>query len=370
MSVEHAREGRDEGEVDVTVLVVTYQGRLLVSACLDSLATQALDGLAMEVIVVDNASTDGTAEMIEELCPDVVLVRSHRNLGFAGGNNLGLRHANGRIVILLNNDAVADPGFVAALVGHLDAAPSDVAALSARVLLADRFRPAAPSDVRGRVLGADGVWVVDPEGPVRLVNSTGNLVRRDGFGIDRGWLARADLHHPEPEVFGFSGAACALRASALAEVGAFDPTFFMYYEDTDLSWRLQLAGYRIEYCAEAIAHHHHAASSGESSPFFRFHDARNRLLTLAKNASAGLALRLTARYIVTTASLALRRRAPAAHVWTRIRAFASFLRLLPAALRRRHHVGRTARASRRDVERLLVGPPSQPLGGFRTPPPG
>lgn len=357
----HARDA-----ADVTVVTVTYNAADLVRRCLAGLAAQELDGLTMEVVVVDNASSDGTADLVARHHPEVTLVRSGANLGFAGGNDLALRDARSRVVVLLNNDAVPEPGFVRALVRRLDEAPAEVAALTATVLLAQRFRPASPDDPADVVVhGPDGSWVPADDGDVTLVNSTGNEIRTDGFGADRGWLADAARHTPDRDVFGFCGAAAALRTAALRDVGLLDESFFMYYEDSDLSWRLRLAGYRVEHCPEAVVRHEHAASSGEGSTLFRFHDARNRLLMLTKDATGRLALRAVGRYVLTSLSITLRRSQPASHVSVRWRALASYVRLLPGTLRSRRAVGRAARVPRADVERLLVPPPARPSGGFR-----
>jgi N-acetylglucosaminyl-diphospho-decaprenol L-rhamnosyltransferase len=350
---------------DVTVVTVTFNAAHLVLNCLDALAAQDLGGLQMEVVVVDNASQDATVELVELHHPGVRILRSPVNLGFAGGNNLALRDARSRAVILLNNDATPEPGFVRALVEALDRAPDEVAAMTATVLLTQRFRAARADEVARVVVGPDGGWVADDGGDVTLVNSTGNEIRTDGFGADRGWLADAARHAPGPEVFGFCGAAAILRRSALDDVGLLDESFFMYYEDSDLSWRLRLAGYRIEHCPTAVVHHEHAASSGEGSDLFRFHDARNRLLMLTKDATAALAVRSVARFVITTASIAVRRSQPPAHVRLRLRALMSYASLLVPTLRARRAIGRTAHVARSEVERLLVPPPERPNGGFR-----
>lgn len=364
MSGDRARGGDEAHVPDVTVVTVTYDAADLVLRCLDGLRDQDLGGLTMEVVVVDNASRDGTADLVARERPDVTLLRSATNLGFAGGNDLALRGVRSRHVVLLNNDAVPEPDAVRRLVEAMDRAPADVAALAATVLLADRFRPARPTDRDEDVVtGPDGRWIRDPAGDVRLVNSTGNEVRTDGYGQDRGWLADAARHSPPADVFGFSGAAAILRTSALREVGLFDERFFMYYEDTDLSWRLRLAGYRVEHCPGAVVHHVHAASSTEGSAFFRFHDARNRLAVLTKNASARLLLRVLLAEVLTTASLALRR-----HRWdlaaTRTRALASWVAMLPHLLTQRRRVGRRARTPRARVEALLSAPTTG--FGYRT----
>lgn len=350
--------------VDVTVVTVTYNGRDLVDSCLEALARQDVGGLTMDVVVVDNASTDGTPELVAARHPEARLVASRTNLGFAGGNNLVLDTVTSPYVILLNNDAVPEPDFVATLVRAMDEAPDDVACLTATVLLAQRFRP-APAGEPSAVVGPDGAYVPDATGPVTLVNSTGNVVRTDGFGMDRGWLADAATHQPPADVFGFCGAAAILRASALRDVGTFDEDFFLYYEDTDLSWRLRLAGYQIRHCAAAVVHHEHAASTGEGSELFRFHDGRNRLLMLVKNATAAMATRAVIRYLVTTASIGLRRRQPWPMVRTRLRVIASFARLLPRMLGKRRRLTRSARTPRAQVERLLAPPPTAATGGYR-----
>ena len=351
---------------DVTVVTVTYNAAGLVSACLDALVGQELDGIEMDVVVVDNASTDGTVELVESRYPSVLIIRSPTNRGFAGGNNLVLDTATSPFVILLNNDAVPAPDLVATLVRELRSAPPQVAALTARIMLMDTFRLAEPIDpAAARVHGASGEYVRAADGPVTLVNSTGNQVRTDGYGVDRGWLEDAATHTPGPDVFGFCGAAAILRTSALRDVGTFDEDFFLYYEDTDLSWRLRLAGHTIRYCAPALVRHVHAASTGEGSPLFRFHDGRNRLLMLVKDATPALAVRAVAHYAVTTVSIAVRRSQPRTHVTTRARVLASFARLLPRMLLRRGDIGRRTRTDRHDVERLLVPVRAQASTGYR-----
>jgi GT2 family glycosyltransferase len=188
----------------------------------------------------------------------------------------------------------------------------------------------------------DGACRPDVDGDLDVVNSTGNLVTVSGYGRDRGWL-QIDRHaEPPADVFGFCGAAVLLRMNALREVGDFDPDFFLYYEDTDLSWRLRAAGWTIRYEPAAVVRHQHAASSNVHSALFRFHDDRNRLLMLTKNAPAGMALRAALRQPLTVASLTLHQGPRQAMALTRLRALASYLRLLPRMLRRRRAALRDA----------------------------
>jgi hypothetical protein len=137
-------------------------------------------------------------------------------------------------------------------------------------------------------------------------------------------------------------------------VGDFDEDFFLYYEDTDLSWRLRAAGWTVRYEPAAVVRHAHAASSDVRSRLFRFHDDRNRLLMLTKNAPAPVALRAAVRYPVTVASLTLRQGPGRAMTATRLRALASYLRLLPRMLRRRRAILRAAAVPPRESAALLV----------------
>jgi GT2 family glycosyltransferase len=185
---------------------------------------------------------------------------------------------------------------------------------------------------------------------VDVVNNVGSILVAPGAGADRGYQEVDTGQYQAPEdVFLFCGAAACFRREALDQVGVFDDDFFMYYEDTDLAWRLQAAGWGVRYVPDAVVRHLHAASSVEWSPFFTFHVERNRLLTLAKNAPAGLAARQAARFVVTTGSMARwallqavrdQRRPALRPLAARGRVLASYLRLLPRALRERRRIDR------------------------------
>ena len=210
---------------------------------------------------------------------------------------------------------------------------------------------------------ATGTATFRVDGPtVDVVNNAGSIVLADGYGADRGYqeVDRGQYDRAE-EVFALCGCAVALRTSAGRAVGWFDEDFFLYYEDTDLSWRLRAAGWGIRYEPTAVVRHVHSATSVEWSPTFVFHNDRNRLLMLVKDATAGLALRQAGRYPLTTASMALREVRTAAAARTRpdvrptllrLRVLLSFLRLLPAMLRKRTTAERAV--PRRELQRWLV----------------
>ena len=191
--------------------------------------------------------------------------------------------------------------------------------------------------------------VVLPDG---TLNSVGGGVDRDGYGYDIGFREPDGGRYDAPsDVFVAPGTAMALRTAALEQVGLLDDGYFLYYEDVDLCWRLRLAGWRVRTRPSAVVTHLHSATSGSWSPLHTFHDARNRLLTLTKDAPWPLALREVLRFPLTTASIGLREDRRRAAI--RLRAYASYLRLLPHALTARRRIGRAAAVPRREVERLL-----------------
>lgn len=313
-------------EPDTTVVVVTWQGRALLEPCLRSVLAQRVP---VSVLVVDNGSTDGTVEYLAADFPQVQVLALAENTGFAGGVAAALGRVHTRYVALLNNDAVADPDWVGASLQVLEADRS-CAAVSARMVLADA--------------------------PTPTINNTGVLLRHDLYGADRGLGEpdSADFDVPA-EVFGASGGAAVFRTLAVTAVGGLDPDYFLYYEDTDLSWRLRLAGWTIRYSPDALVRHGHATSSDPGSRMFAHYNERNRLLTLLRNAPVSWVLGAVLRFLLTTASVTVRtvlrggRRVGGwqQHPGLRLGVLGQVVRRVPAALRAR-------RGSTRRV-RLVVG---------------
>jgi GT2 family glycosyltransferase len=297
-------------------VIVTWNGAHLLPACLDAVLGEG----GAEILVVDNASTDGTADLLAVRYPSVQVLPSAANTGFAGGVAQALQHVHTPVTVLLNNDAEVRPGWLAALLRALD--EPGVAAASSKLLLPD-----------GRL------------------NSAGGLVSTTGYGRDRGFGEPDDGRFDEPaEVMYGCGGALALRTDAVRAVGGVDARFFLYYEDVDLSWRLRLAGYSVRYVPDAVAVHEHSATVGAGSLLHTYYTERNRLATLTRCASAGLVLRSVARYPLTTLSVALFESRPKA--WRRVRAYLSYLAWLPALLRARRAI--TTTISRRELERRFL----------------
>ncbi|HEY6746443.1 MAG TPA: glycosyltransferase family 2 protein [Mycobacteriales bacterium] len=311
---------------ETTVLVVTWRARDLLAECLTGLRSQTVPH---RLLVIDNASSDGTASLLASF-PEARVLRMPRNLGFAGGVAAGLAAVGTPYVALLNDDAVPSPGWLAALLAAL---PGH-AAVTSRMLL-----------------------------PSGRLNNAGVVLRADGYGADRGLGAPDGPPYDEPaEVFGFSGGAALLSVPVLRDVGGFPARYFLYYEDTDVSWRLRLAGHAVGYAPGAVVRHAHSASADQTSALFSFHNERNRLLTVVRCAPASFAVRQLLRFGLTTGSLAakrlLRRDLPAApHFRTglRLRVLVSFGRMLPWALRTRRAIGRQSTVDRAGLLREWAG---------------
>ena len=224
--------------------------------------------------------------------------------------------------------------------GRFSGAPAD--ALSALSVSTHFDWRLAGADIAGSHAHADALHAVgllsDDEARAGLgailVNSTGNIVDSSGNGQDRDWLVPvAQLAAPE-QVFGICGGACAIRRDAWEEVGGIRTDLFMYYEDTDLSYKLREAGYDVRFVRQAVVDHEHAASSDATSPMFARVNARNRLIVAAEHASWQVIASALVRSVVRAARAGFR--GPAA------RGVAQGIAAIPGALRRRH-----ARNSRR-----------------------
>ncbi len=231
----------------LSVVIPTYNGRGLLVSCLASLARHAPIGL-VEVIVSDDASTDGTAEWLGAEHPQVRVVRSPRNGGFVAAANAGIASARGEFVQLLNNDAEVCAGwFEAGLTPFDDPTIGSVAPL---VLLRS-----------------------DPS----RVDSAGDQYSLVGWPSKRGHgeLASRWIAHGPDHVFGASGSSAIYRADALRLVGGYDPAFGSYYEDIDLAFRLRWAGYGCAFAPDCRVLHDISASYDHAKPELQRRMSRN-----------------------------------------------------------------------------------------------
>jgi GT2 family glycosyltransferase len=218
----------------ISVLVVNHDAREHLRHCLERLAAEA--GSWGEVIVVDNASADGSAEMVRQEFPAVRFLASEENLGFGGANNRAAAIARGEMLLLLNSDAWLAGGALERLAGKLAATP-EAGAAAPELRYPDGSRQFAWAP-------ATGVW--------------GEAVQK----LRNRFEARAWVHRPPPALLrplfgpGWLSAACLLvRKEAFDRVGGFDERFFLYFEDVDLCRRLRLAGWRLLTVDGAVAYH-------------------------------------------------------------------------------------------------------------------
>ena len=293
------------------VVLVNWKNAPLTLRAARSIAPQLRQG--DRLILVDNGSGDDSLDVLAAHLPelralagkrsgvggaDVEIVNAGVNDGFGAGVMAGASDLREGALVLLNNDATVREGFLDALLAPLG--NPTVGATTALILLTGTWRPSTPSDTEFLVARDGSRWtrVADEDsGGQVLINSTGNEVDHAGNGYDRSWLDPANSPLPAPEVFGLCGGACAIDADAWRAVGGVRTDLFMYYEDTDLSYKLREAGYEVRFVAGAVVDHEHAASSGTSSPMFLRVNARNRIIVAAQHAPWGVVARAIARSI-------------------------------------------------------------------------
>lgn len=237
----------------ISVIILNWNGRDHLAACLPSLLRQTYTDF--EVVVVDNGSTDGSVTFVQRQFPQVQLIGNETNLGFAAANNQAIRATQSEFVALLNNDTVADPHWLEALLSA--AGDPSVGMVATQMRLAHQ-----------------------PD----CIDSAGVAIDRAGiaWGVAGGLPVAAGGGAPG-DCFGASGGAALYRRVMLDDIGLFDEDFFAYLEDVDLAWRAQWAGWRAVYAPGAVVIHHHSAT-GNRIPHFKSRLlGRNKLWLLTKN---------------------------------------------------------------------------------------
>lgn len=234
--------------MDVSIIIVNYKTRGMVKQNLKSIRQAGLK-LNYEVFVTDNASGDGSAEMIREEFPEVRLLALEENVGFARGNNLAMREAKGRYIFILNPDAMLTEGAVEAMVEYLNAHP-EVGMIGPKLVHPDRTRQES-------VHRFPTPWI-----PVFRRTPLGKLprARRD---LDR-YFMRGELDETIREVDWMEGAALFVRRTAIDQVGMFDERYFAYFEDADWARRFWLAGWKVLYFPPATIIHYHRRESADA----------------------------------------------------------------------------------------------------------
>lgn len=240
-----------EGPREASVIIPTYNGLRYLGDCLRSVFHEV--GSGDEVVVVDNASGDGSPDFVAGHYPDAILVRNAENRGFAAACNQGARLACGQILVFLNQDTRVEPGWLEALVRGLDEQTAVGLTTSRLLLMAHPNR----------------------------IHLCGQDVHYTGLVFGRGYGEPADTFDVDGDVNAVSGASFAIGRQLWEALGGFDEALYMYYEETDLSWRAQLAGYRCRYVSASQAYHDYSPTQPSFSRLF--YSFRNRIIMLLKN---------------------------------------------------------------------------------------
>ncbi|MFN8379866.1 MAG: glycosyltransferase family 2 protein [Anaerolineae bacterium] len=311
----------------LSVVIPNWNGGRFLPTCLEALAKQTYQ--PVEVLIVDNDSSDGSPEIIRRDYSWVTLIELPENRGFTGACNAGLWAARGEFVALLNNDTEVDTGWAAAVVGAFSQS-ADIGSVASKMLLFDQ---------RDRI------------------HTAGDFFTVDGRAGNRGvWQADSGEFDREAYVFSACGGSSVYRRAMLDQIGVLDDEFFFSLEDVDLGWRAQLTGWRCLYTPSAIVYHHLSATGGGVTA--SYYDGRNLLFVLAKNYPAVLWRKHGILVLQAQVALALE----ALQAWrgeaarARLRGMAAGLVGLPRQFRKRRTIQRNRTVSDAYLESLLQPP--------------
>lgn len=310
-----------------SIVIPNWNGKHFLQVCLDALRAQTYKNT--EVIIVDNASSDGSQDYIKTNYPEVILIELAENKGFTGACNIGMERANGDIVSLLNNDTEVDEKWIAEIVSALDRYP-DVGMIASKMLLFEKRDH---------------------------IHTTGDFFTIDGRAGNRGvWEKDDGQYETEDYVFSACGGSSAYRKVMLDKIGLLDNDYFFLLEDVDLAWRAQLAGYKVLYVPTAIVYHYLSATGGGVTA--SFHDGRNSIWIVVKNLPRGLWRRygwaIVKRQIGIVWEALRAWRGEAARA--RLRGVATGLWTLPKALKKRRQIQAMKTVSDDYIDSILTHP--------------
>lgn len=247
----------------VSIILLSYNSQKDLAECISSLMIQTYTNY--EIILVDNTSQDNTVEFVGTNYPGIKIIENKSNLGYAHGNNIGVAYAKGEYIVILNPDTVVDPDWLLCLIEPL----KEYHASTSKILMYDQKD---------------------------MINTCANHSHFTGIDFCRGLYEHVSQFSNTEEVSSISGCSFAIRKEILEEIGGFDPDFFLYLEDIDLSWRLRIAGYKIIYIPASIVYH---KFSLEVSPWKEFYLERNRYMMLIKNYKIRTLVFITPALLVT-----------------------------------------------------------------------
>ena len=241
-------------ECNLSIITINYNGLNDTLELIESIPSNN----NMEVIVVDNASKQDEASIISDRYPHVIVIRSPQNVGFAGGNNLGIKEAKGKYILLINNDTYFKEFNIEALIRRLE--------------YSDKIGIVCP-----KLRFAWGNNPIQYAGYTPLTTIT---VRNQAIGYDEEDKGQYDTAHPTPYAH---GAAMLIKREALEKVGLMPECFFLYYEEIDWSLMFTRTGYEIWYDPSCTVYHKESQTTGQNSPLRTYYITRNRLLLVKRN---------------------------------------------------------------------------------------
>ena len=333
--VRSEKEIRTSGGLSVSIVLVTHNGAEIVSSCLDSLAK--LDTALQDIIVVDNASTDRTLDEVAYGLPNAKIISLAANKGYGAGCNAGAREAKGDIIVFLNQDVYLNSTFVEEIQSRMDSDP-------------------AIGVCGGVVLSWDGT---------RMISAGQVFDPWTGYILDYGFGSRqVNLRRKTEDIFSPNGAAFAVKRDTFNKLGGFYEQFFMYFDETDLSWRARLAGFRVVCSPNALVRHN-VDPRRAHRPSSRYYVDRNSLLSAVRNYElSSLAIFLPAsigiRLIGIMVLILLRR---AEHARSTTRALIDFFLDFPRAWKERGPISAMRKVG--DRELLNVDVLATPVDVFR-----
>ncbi|RZM22838.1 MAG: glycosyltransferase family 2 protein [Pedobacter sp.] len=316
----------------VAVVIPNYNGADFLALAIDSLLSQTYP---CTVIVVENGSSDTSRKIIETYGPKIFPVYNEINLGFAGGVNTGIRHALDKdydAIALFNNDAVANVDWLENLVQRM-MLHDEVGIVTSKIQLADK----------------------------KTLDSTGEFYTTWGLPYPRGRGQNLTTYKMSEYIFGASGGASLYRSSLFDDVGIFDEKFFAYYEDTDISFRAQLAGWKVFYEEKAIVNHRQGATSKRMVKGFAVHQTfKNLPMLFWKNVPVGLLLPVGTRFFIAY-TLILGNAISRGNTKMAVTGLLKSLSLIPHTVKQRRHIQSTKKVSSSYINSIIIHdlPPDQ-----------
>lgn len=312
-------------KTNIYIVIPNWNGEEYISNCLEALIGQAQSS---NIVVVDNGSVDKSVSIIKNRFPEVTLLDFKNNAGFAGGVNRGIKYAiksGAEYIALLNNDAVADKNWLKNLVE-----------------VAEKHKTVGI--VTGKLMRDDK----------QTIDSTGETLRVNGMPHPRG---RNEIDKGQYEksnyVFGATGGASLYRVEMLKQIGLFDEKFFAYFEDVDISFRAQLAGWKVYYEPKAIAYHKVGGTSSKLGPFSRYHSTKNFHILFLKNMPGAIFWKYFPLAVLQSFRMAVGSIIHRQYL-THIKGYFAAVLLIPHAIKERRKIQKNRKVSTKYIDSILV----------------